>query len=170
MSIQAQIVDAANLYGVDPSLALAVAKNESAFNQAAVSGAGAIGVMQLMPATAADLGVNPYDAAQNIDGGVRYLSQMLARFGDPATAVAAYNMGPGAVGSGMDWYAETKTYVSRVMADYGSLYTPQPTFSVDVWGSPITEVQAGVASGLGGSGTLLLLLFMMGAVLLSRRN
>lgn len=170
MSIQSQIVDAANRYGVDPALALAVAKNESSFDQAAVSSKGAVGVFQLMPPTAADLGVNPYDAAQNIDGGVRYLSQMLGQFGDPATAVAAYNMGPGAVGRGTGWYPETKIYVARVMADYG-VAAEQPTFSVDVWGTPIETQYAGIGAGLlGSSGTLLLLLFMMGAALLSRRD
>ena len=80
------------------TLVSAVAEAESHFQQGAVSSAGAVGVMQLMPETAASLGVNPYDAAQNIDGGTHYLRQMLDSFGgDVKKAVAAYNAGAQAV-------------------------------------------------------------------------
>jgi hypothetical protein len=108
-------------YGVDPALALAVAKQESGLNQSARSSAGAIGVMQLMPGTAADLGVNPSDLAQNVDGGVRYLRQQLDRFGgDPALALAAYNAGPGAVQryGGVPPYSETQNYVTRILGSW----------------------------------------------------
>lgn len=123
-------------YGVDPALALAVARQESGLNQSAKSSAGAIGVMQLMPGTAAGLGVNPYDMQQNIEGGVRYLSQMLTKFdGDVSLALAAYNAGPGAVQkySGIPPYTETQNYVSRILASYGlssevsATTTPQTT-------------------------------------------
>ncbi len=117
-SVQSQVSAAANRYGVPEWLALAVAKTESAFNPSARSSAGAIGVMQLMPGTAADLGVNPNDTGQNIDGGVRYLSQLLAKFnGDTSLALAAYNAGPGAVSKygGVPPYAETQNYVSKIL-------------------------------------------------------
>lgn len=168
MSVQSQIVEAANRYGVDPELALAVAKNESGFDPAARSPVGAVGVMQLMPPTAADLGVNPYDTAQNIDGGVRYLAMLLDQFGDPATAVAAYNAGPGRVSRGGALPSETSVYVSRVMADYG-METERPTFSTTVWGSPIEPVEyAGI--GMGSSGTLLLLLILAAGFVISQRS
>lgn len=168
MSIQSQVADAAGRYGVDPALALAVAKNESSFDPDALSPTGAIGVMQLMPATAADLGVNPYDTSQNIDGGVRYLASLLDQFGDPATAIAAYNAGPGRVSRGGALPEETTTYVSRVMADYG-IANEQPVFSTTVWGFPEIPVQS-AGFGIGGSGTLLLLLVLMAGVLLTRRR
>src|SRR5215469_16366653 len=121
-SVQDQITSAAIAAGVDPALALAVAQQESGFNQSAVSPAGAIGIFQLMPSTAAGLGVNPYDQTQNIQGGVEYLAQMLAQFpGRPDLALAAYNAGPGAVrtAGGIPPYAETQNYVASVLAIAG---------------------------------------------------
>ncbi len=94
------IRQAAIRYGVDPALALAVAQQESGFDQSARGSAGEVGVFQLMPATASDLGVNPYDLSQNVDGGVRYLAHQLATFGDTQTALVAYNAGPGNVNRG----------------------------------------------------------------------
>ena len=99
----------------------AVAETESGGNQDAVSAAGAIGVMQLMPDTAAGLGVNPYDKQQNIEGGARYIRQMLDTFGgDVQKAVAAYNAGPQAVRDygGVPPYRETQNYVNKVMDIY----------------------------------------------------
>ncbi|MBO4780444.1 MAG: lytic transglycosylase domain-containing protein [Selenomonadaceae bacterium] len=105
-------------YGVDPKLARAIAIAESDMNQAEISPAGAIGVMQLMPETAESLGVDPYDKGDNIVGGVRYIRQMLDTFdGDVPLAVAAYNAGPGAVQryGGIPPYSETQNYVNRVI-------------------------------------------------------
>lgn len=105
--------------GIDPSLVRAVAQAESGLDARAVSPAGAKGVMQLMDGTARALGVvDPFDAAQNIAGGARYLKQMLGRYGgDVRRALAAYNTGPGAVDrhGGVPPYAETQAYVQRVL-------------------------------------------------------
>ena len=111
------IRQAANKYGIDPSLLAAVGSAESGFNQGAVSNQGAIGIMQLMPGTAQGLGVDPNDANQNIEGGAKYLRQLLDQFGgDEAKAVAAYNAGPQAVidAGGVPDYKETQAYVAKV--------------------------------------------------------
>ncbi len=126
-AVQAQIIAAANQYGVDPNLALAVAKQESGYQQTGAGGgtltssAGALGVMQLMPATAAGLNVNPNDQTQNINGGVKLLSQLLSQFnGDPSLALAAYNAGPGQVQKygGVPPFPETQNYVASILANY----------------------------------------------------
>ena len=133
-STQAQIKAIAQQYGVDPNLALAVAKQESGYNQYGSNGAplkssaGAIGVMQLMPSTAAGLGVDPNDQTQNITGGVKLLSQLLNQFnGNVPYALAAYNAGPGRVlqygGVPPVSFAngQTYNYVTSIMADYQSM-------------------------------------------------
>ena len=112
---------AAVRHGVDTRLARAVAKVESGFHPGAVSSKGAVGVMQLMPATAISLGVNAWDARQNIEGGVRYLSSLLGLYGgNVRMALAAYNAGPGAVEryGGVPPYKETRQYVDLVMGEY----------------------------------------------------
>jgi len=115
------IQEAAAKYGLDSRLVAAVAEAESSGNQSEISEAGAVGVMQLMPDTAASLGVNPYDEKQNIEGGAHYLKQMLDTFGgDMKKAIAAYNAGPQAVKDygGVPPYAETQNYVNKVLDLY----------------------------------------------------
>jgi hypothetical protein len=105
-------------HGVDPSLLAAVASQESSFNASAVSPAGAQGLMQFMPATAAGLGVNPLDPTSSIDGAARYLSNLTQQFGSTELALAAYNAGPGTVSryGGIPPYPETQNYVRSVMS------------------------------------------------------
>lgn len=113
----------AQLHQVAAPLVRAIMHTESAFNPAARSHAGAIGLMQLMPSTARELGVNPFVPEQNIEGGVRYFSQLLRMFGSIELALIAYNAGPGfaeryARGQ-TALYGETRDYVRRVLARVG---------------------------------------------------
>jgi len=120
---------AAEAVGLDPNLAIQVARQESGLNPRAVNRtSGALGIMQLMPATAAALGVNPHNIADNIRGGVRYLEKQLSTFGDAAKALAAYNWGPRHVEHavarwGSDWLShapsETRHYVASILSHAG---------------------------------------------------
>ena len=113
------IEQAAARYGLDPSLLSGLIEQESGFDPSASSSAGALGLTQLMPSTAASLGVSePLNPAQSIEGGARYLSQLLHQFaGNTADALAAYNAGPGAVEQygGVPPYPETQQYVAKVL-------------------------------------------------------
>jgi soluble lytic murein transglycosylase-like protein len=128
--IDALVQQNANIWQVDPALIKSVIANESSFNANATSPVGAQGLMQLMPETAASLGVkNPYDPAQNVAGGTRYLKGLLDRFkGDTRLAVAAYNAGPGAVEKYGDVppYAETQSYVKNVLGSFDQYRAQQP--------------------------------------------
>lgn len=149
-SIPQMIADAASRYGIPSNLALEVAIKESGLNQNAISSAGAVGVMQLMPSTAADLGVDPTDAQQNINGGVQYLAQLLSEFaGDQAKALAAYNWGPGNVQNavaqnGDNWLAaapsSVQNYVKSILSATGQNYS-------------VGITPASVAGGISGAGS-----------------
>jgi hypothetical protein len=107
---------AGSRYGVDPAVLAGMARTESNFNSGAVSPAGARGLMQFMPATAAGLGVDTSDPASSIDGAARYLSRLTEQFGSTELALAAYNAGPGTVQryGGIPPYGETRSYVQKV--------------------------------------------------------
>ena len=109
--------------GIDPQLLAALVKQESGFQADVRSHAGAIGLTQLMPATARELGVNPNDPIANLEGGARYLRSQLDRFGSAPLALAAYNAGPGRVAAtgGIPQITETQNYVRNVMAFYTEL-------------------------------------------------
>lgn len=112
-------------HGLDSTFVKAVVRQESGFNPKATSKCGAMGLMQLMPATAKGLGVtNAYDVEQNIQGGTKYLKGMLDRFdNNKELALAAYNAGPNAVKKykGIPPYAETQNYVKSIMKNYDNL-------------------------------------------------
>lgn len=122
------IEDAARRHGVDPRLLTALVWTESAFRVDAVSPAGAIGLGQLMPGTAAGMGVDPHDPLQNLDGAATYLATQLRNFGSVDLALAAYNAGPGRVqrAGGIPEIAETQAYVRIVTDRYDSLTRGTP--------------------------------------------
>ena len=127
--IASAILYAADTYEVDPILITAVMELESGFNFRAVSPVGALGLMQLMPETARMIGVNPYNALENVLGGTLYLKKQLNRFSNygkysVTNAVAAYNAGPQAVinAGGVPNYAETRHYVVNVANSYKKIF------------------------------------------------
>lgn len=135
----AEIVEAALTHNVQPELIKAVMLAESGMNPEARSRSGAMGLMQLIPSTAKAMGVvDPWDPAQNIMGGARYLRLMLDRFGDKERAIAAYNAGPGAVEkyNGIPPFEETQIYVPRVMDLYAMFRDERPLTALLPVGAP----------------------------------
>ena len=119
--VEALILEAADHHGLDPDLLWAKAKVESDLHPCIVSSAGAIGVMQLMPGTAIDLGVtDPFDAKQNIYAGAKFLSKLIQKFKSPQLYLAAYNAGVGAVMRKryVPNYDETKSHLRKVLRAY----------------------------------------------------
>ncbi|MFN7971315.1 MAG: lytic transglycosylase domain-containing protein [Acidobacteriota bacterium] len=128
MDLTSAAREAAFRHGLDPALVAAVIRVESGWNPDAVSTKGARGLMQLMPRTAKDLGVqNPFDPEENLAGGCRYLRLMLERFSDIRLALAAYNAGPEAVSRAEEVpnYAETRAYVESVLRAMRESAMPQ---------------------------------------------
>ncbi|MBC5806594.1 MAG: lytic transglycosylase [Candidatus Eremiobacter antarcticus] len=125
------VSDAARRHELDPNLLSAVIRQESGFHADAVSKAGALGLMQLMPDTARSLGVtNPLDPQQNVEGGSLLLRQLLDRYhGRVDLALAAYNAGAGAVDryGGIPPYAETQSYVKSILSSYRSAALNPPS-------------------------------------------
>jgi len=110
--------------GVDPALALSIAKKESGFKHELKSVHGAVGVFQLLPSTASKIGYNPYYLSENIKAGLTYYKMMYKMFGSTELALAAYNAGPGNVkryGGQIPPYRETKRFVNVIMQDYKNL-------------------------------------------------
>ncbi|MGC2209883.1 MAG: lytic transglycosylase domain-containing protein [Candidatus Korobacteraceae bacterium] len=137
--IDRYINEAASRHHVDPNLVRALVKVESNFNPRAVSSKGAMGLMQLMPATARMYAVrNPFDAAQNVDAGVRHLKGLLDNFkGDVRLSLAAYNAGEGAVqrNGGIPPYTETRNYVKRItnlMAGDSAMHITSASLPIEV--------------------------------------
>ncbi len=121
-SIKDVVNRASRTYGVDPDLIMAIMEVESNFNPRVVSPKGAMGLMQLMPSTARELGVlDPFDIEENIMGGVKYLRYLTERYsGNLELALAAYNAGPNAVDryGGIPPYKETQDYIKKVLSIY----------------------------------------------------
>lgn len=121
ISLSQLICDSARSNDIDPLIIDILTRHESGFDAEAISPAGARGLMQLMPDTAASMGVTDiHDPVQNVGAGTRYLAQQYRRYGELQLALAAYNAGPSAVDSygGIPPYAETQNYVASITAEY----------------------------------------------------
>ena len=148
-TVKATIVKHAISMGVDPAIALSIAKTESGYRHNARSSHGAVGVFQLMPSTARKMGLNPYSLNDNIKGGIMYYKMMYKMFGSMELALAAYNAGPGNVKkyNAVPPYVETKRFVSKIMTDYHHLKAnPDPAMRAAVAAKSSTQVSS-VPSG-----------------------
>lgn len=132
-TIKATIVKHSIEMGVDPAIALSIARAESGFRHEARSAHGAVGVFQLMPSTAKRMGLNAYSLNDNIKGGIMYYKNMYKMFGSMELALAAYNAGPGNVkryNNKVPPYAETKRFIAKIMTDYNRLKAnPDPAMT-----------------------------------------
>lgn len=135
MDLRDYAIAQAQKNGIPPELFMRMLGVESGLDQSQVSPKGAMGIGQLMPGTAAELGVDPRDPYQNIEGSARYLAQMYGKFGSWPLALAGYNAGPGAVAkyNGIPPYAETQSYVAKIMGAKGGPTGNRPsTFAPDM--------------------------------------
>ena len=123
------IVQTAQKLGVDPHIALSIAKIESNFNTSAKSPRGAIGLFQLTPSTATKLGVNPYIVSENIEGGLKYYQMLYKKYGSMDLALAAYNAGPGNVAkyNGIPPFSATKSFIKNIKREYDTFKNDEQT-------------------------------------------
>ena len=123
VTVKEYIVKHSMELGIDPALALSLAKQESGFKHELKSPYGAVGVFQLLPSTAKKMGYNPYYLSDNIKGGLKYYQMLYKQFGSVELALAAYNAGPGNVAryKGMPPFKETKLFVNQIMNEYRNL-------------------------------------------------
>ena len=131
-TIKASIVKHAHELGVDPAIALSIARTESGFRHEARSSYGAVGVFQLMPSTAKRMGLNPYVLNDNIKGGIMYYKMMYKMFGSMELALAAYNAGPGNVAkyNGIPPFGATKCFIKNIKREYDLFKTDKTTQSI----------------------------------------
>jgi soluble lytic murein transglycosylase-like protein len=157
-AVSAALSSASSSYGVPLSLLTSVAKAESSFNPAAVSPAGAQGLMQIMPATGASLGMsNPFDPTQSANAGAQYLAQLYQQYGDWGTALIAYNEGPGNLAkSGV--FPASQSYADGILADSGI----PPSTVVDT--GSVSDSQAPSDGSVAGLSTLALVALGLAAV------
>lgn len=141
-TIKELIVKHSNDLGVDPAIALSIAKAESGYCHDKRSKHGAIGVFQLMPSTAKRLGYNPYSVNDNIRGGITYYKMMYKMFGKMDLAIAAYNAGPGNVKkyNGIPPFKETKKFVASIMTNYNSLKANPNSMVTTKQDSPLKNI------------------------------
>ena len=148
-TVKASIVKHSIEMGVDPAIALSIARAESGFRHEARSAHGAVGVFQLMPSTARRMGLNAYSLNDNIRGGIMYYKSMYKMFGSMELALAAYNAGPGNVkryNNKVPPYAETKRFIAKIMTDYNRLKAnPDPVMLNSVTKKTTTPPKAAPA-------------------------
>lgn len=147
-TVKAAIVKHSIEMGVDPAIALSIAKTESGFRHEARSSHGAVGVFQLMPSTARRMGLNPYSMDDNIKGGIMYYKSMYKMFGSMELALAAYNAGPGNVKKyrAVPPFSETRRFVAKIMADYRHYKAyPDPAMVAVKKGTPSAVITASSA-------------------------
>ena len=126
------IVQTAQKIGVDPYIALSIAKIESNFNTTVKSSRGAIGLFQLTPSTAKKLGVNPYIVSENIEGGLKYYQMLYKKYGSMDLALAAYNAGPGNVAkyNGIPPFGATKCFIKNIKKEYDAFKADETTQTI----------------------------------------